>query len=287
PLFLAKAQLLQSGARALGDVPGVNGFLPRRRDRPHKQEDPLGYSHSPGFPGPKQDPPGAHLGQRGRSSSSEGLAPHIWSRLQSSAPRKSYRPRSVEPWIDPLNAFEDVVSTEMSQSDSGVDLSSDSQVSSASCSQRSSPDGGLKATPEPGVGGTRGTESVAPGAEGAAPQEQGRRPAPNDTSPHKDKKAGSPPALPRAPPGPGPIGTERSQRAEMARESGGGARARPRASDPQHWPPHPVRGQRQAGGRVPGVGAAPAPQTQPGPPAQSPGPGAGRLPPRGALGVLR
>ncbi|XP_065271998.1 protein PRRC2A [Emys orbicularis] len=192
PLFMAKAQLLQSGARALGDVPGVNGFLPRRRDRPHKQEDPLGYSHSPGFPSPKQDPPGAHLGQRGRSSSSEGLAPHIWSRLQSSAPRKSYRPRSVEPWIDPLNAFEDVVSTEMSQSDSGVDLSSDSQVSSASCSQRSSPDGGLKATPEPGVGGTRGTESVAPGAEGAAPQEQGRRPAPADASPHKDKKPATP-----------------------------------------------------------------------------------------------
>ncbi|XP_074927569.1 protein PRRC2A [Chelonoidis abingdonii] len=113
PPFLAKAQLLQSGARALGDVSGVNGFLPRRRDRPHKQEDPLGYSHSPGFPGPKQDPPGAHLAQRGRSSSSEGLAPHIWSRLQSNIPRKSYRPRSVEHWIDPLNAFEDVVSTEV------------------------------------------------------------------------------------------------------------------------------------------------------------------------------
>ncbi|XP_043353116.1 protein PRRC2A isoform X6 [Dermochelys coriacea] len=225
PPFLAKSQLLQSGAR-LGDVPGVNGFLPRRRDRPHKQEDPLGYSHSPGFPGPKQDPPGAHLGQRGRSSSSEGLAPHIWSRLQSSAPRKTYRPRSVEPWIDPLNAFEDVVSTEMSQSDSGVDLSSDSQVSSANCSQRSSPDGGLKATPEPGVGGTQG----APGAEGAAPKEQGRRPAPKDTSPHKDKKqAGSPRALP----GPGPIGTERSQRAEMARESGGG----PEPATPSPGPP--------------------------------------------------
>ncbi|CAM4655598.1 unnamed protein product [Lepidochelys olivacea] len=234
PPFLAKTQLLQSGARALGDVPGVNGFLPRRRDRPHKQEDPLGYSHSPGFPIPKQDPPSAHLGQRGRSSSSEGLAPHIWSRLQSSAPRKTYRPRSVEPWMDPLNAFEDVVSTEMSQSDSGVDLSSDSQVSSASCSQRSSPDGGLKATPEPGVGGTQG----APGAEGAAPKEQGRRPAPKDTSPHKDKKqASSPPAAPRALPGPGPIGTERSQRAEMARESSGGPEPSPEPATPSPGPP--------------------------------------------------
>ncbi|XP_050775646.1 protein PRRC2A [Gopherus flavomarginatus] len=236
--FLAKPQLLQSGARALGDVPGVNDFLPRRRDRPHKQEDSLGYSHSPGFHGPKQDPPGAHLAQRGRSSSSEGLAPHIWSRLQSSVPRKSYRPRSVEPWIDPLNAFEDVVSTEMSQSDSGVDLSSDSQVSSASCSQRSSPDGGLKATPEPGVGGMRGAEPVATGGEGATPQEQGRRPAPKDTSPHKDRKqAGSPPAPSRTAPGPGPIGTERSQRAEMVRESGGGPKPSPESATPSSGPP--------------------------------------------------
>ncbi|CAM5159502.1 unnamed protein product, partial [Eretmochelys imbricata] len=136
--------------------------------------------------------------------------------------------------MDPLNAFEDVVSTEMSQSDSGVDLSSDSQVSSASCSQRSSPDGGLKATPEPGVGGTQG----APGAEGAAPKEQGRRPAPKDASPHKDKKqAGSPPAAPRALPGPGPIGTERSQRAEMARESGGGPEPGPEPATPSPGPP--------------------------------------------------
>uniref|UniRef100_A0A8C4WPG6 Uncharacterized protein n=1 Tax=Gopherus evgoodei TaxID=1825980 RepID=A0A8C4WPG6_9SAUR len=237
PPFLAKPQLLQSGTRALGDVPGVNGFLPRRRDRPHKQEDSLGYSRSPGFPGPKQDPPGAHLAQRGRSSSSEGLAPHIWSRLQSSVPRKSYRPRSVEPWIDPLNAFEDVVSTEMSQSDSGVDLSSDSQVSSASCSQRSSPDGGLKATPEPGVGGMRGAEPVATGGEGAAPQEQGRRPAPKDTSPHEDRKAGSPPAPSRAAPGPGPIGTDHSQRAERVRESGGGPKPSPESATPSTGPP--------------------------------------------------
>lgn len=27
--------------------------------------------------------------------------------------RKSYRPASVEPWIDPLNAFEEVASTEV------------------------------------------------------------------------------------------------------------------------------------------------------------------------------
>lgn len=29
------------------------------------------------------------------------------------ATRKSYRPGSVEPWIDPLNAFEDIASTEV------------------------------------------------------------------------------------------------------------------------------------------------------------------------------
>lgn len=39
-------------------------------------------------------------------------------------------------------------SSQMSQSDSGVDLSGDSQVSSGPCSQRSSPDGGLKGAAE-------------------------------------------------------------------------------------------------------------------------------------------
>ncbi|XP_075050410.1 protein PRRC2A-like [Mixophyes fleayi] len=50
----------------------------------------------------------------------------------------------MEPWMEPLNSYEDAINTEMSQSDSGVDLSSDSQLSSSSCSQRSSPDGGIK-----------------------------------------------------------------------------------------------------------------------------------------------
>lgn len=40
--------------------------------------------------------------------------------------------------MEPLSPFEDVAGTEMSQSDSGVDLSGDSQVSSGPCSQRSS-----------------------------------------------------------------------------------------------------------------------------------------------------
>ncbi|KAM9325593.1 protein PRRC2A [Gastrophryne carolinensis] len=54
---------------------------------------------------------------------------------------KPVRSYPLEPWID---SYEDHINTEMSQSDSGVDLSSDSQLSSSSCSQRSSPDGGMK-----------------------------------------------------------------------------------------------------------------------------------------------
>ncbi|XP_018420275.1 PREDICTED: protein PRRC2A isoform X2 [Nanorana parkeri] len=54
---------------------------------------------------------------------------------------KLVRPYPMEPWMD---SYEDHIHTEMSQSDSGVDLSSDSQLSSSSCSQRSSPDGGMK-----------------------------------------------------------------------------------------------------------------------------------------------
>uniref|UniRef100_A0A8C8VQX4 Uncharacterized protein n=1 Tax=Pelusios castaneus TaxID=367368 RepID=A0A8C8VQX4_9SAUR len=221
PPFLAKSQLLPSNAQPLVDTP-----LPKRRERPHKQEDPVGYSHSHSFPGPTQEPPGSHLDQRGSNSSSEGLAPHIWSRMQASAPRKSYQPRSMEPWMDPLNTFDDVACTEMSQSDSGVDLSSDSQVSSATCSQRSSPDGGLTATPEPGVGGKHGPE---PGAPGVEPKEQGRRPPPRDTGPPRDAKVCSPPPIPA---GPGPIGAQRPQRTEKARESMGGSELGPEPAAP-------------------------------------------------------
>ncbi|XP_053577936.1 protein PRRC2A [Bombina bombina] len=75
----------------------------------------------------------------------------------------------------------------MSQSDSGVDLSSDSQLSSSSCSQRSSPDGGLKPEGDKRAGR-------------AAGQQQ-----------HGQKLLVVPP--------PGPIGTERSQKPEGSRGS--------------------------------------------------------------------
>lgn len=71
---------------------------------------------------------------------------------------KLVRPYPMEPWMD---SYEDHINTEMSQSDSGVDLSSDSQLSSSSCSQRSSPDGGMK--PEVGK------RSVHPGSSGPPP----------------------------------------------------------------------------------------------------------------------
>lgn len=83
--------------------------------------------------------------------------------------------------------------SQMSLSDSGVDLSSDSQVSSATCSQRSSPDGGLKGTPDTGAkhGGAIGkpeNDAAAPGPEGAEPKEQRRRPPARDAGLLKDKK---------------------------------------------------------------------------------------------------
>ncbi|XP_059570292.1 protein PRRC2A isoform X2 [Alligator mississippiensis] len=209
--FLDKPQLLRSGP--LRDPAGVSSLLAKPRHPPAKPEDPLGYPHGSVFPETKPDPPSPE--QRGRGASAEGLAPQIWSRLQTNATRKSYRPGSVEPWIDPLNAFEDIASTEMSQSDSGVDLSSDSQASSAACSQRSSPDGGLKGAPEAGPGGKRPGDPLAPGPEGAEPKEQRRR------LPGRDKKA-----LPRDPP-PDPIGTERSQRAREAGEGVGPPEAPP------------------------------------------------------------
>lgn len=82
----------------------------------------------------------------------------VWSKEQSNDRGKLVRSYPVEPWMD---SYEDHISTEMSQSDSGVDLSSDSQLSSSSCSQRSSPDGGMK--PE------MGKRSVRPGSSGPPP----------------------------------------------------------------------------------------------------------------------
>uniref|UniRef100_A0A8D0H6E0 Protein PRRC2A n=1 Tax=Sphenodon punctatus TaxID=8508 RepID=A0A8D0H6E0_SPHPU len=226
PCFLEKSQLLPSGSGSLRDPSGVSSFAPKRRDRPRKQEllqqEQLAFPGRPSLVPPKQEASGE---QRSRSvPASEGLAPEIWSRLHSSSTRKNYPPGSVAPWIDPLHAFEDVAGTEMSQSDSGVDLSSDSQVSSATCSQRSSPDGGLKATPDTGDAAKRARKAVGngdgalPGPEGAEPKEQRRQLPPRDASALKDRKVSSCPDLPREHPPPGAIGTERSQRAEKAKE---------------------------------------------------------------------
>ncbi|XP_063794168.1 protein PRRC2A isoform X2 [Pseudophryne corroboree] len=74
----------------------------------------------------------------------EALRSGVWSREQSNDRGKRCPSYPLEPWMEPLNSYEDAINTEMSQSDSGVDLSSDSQLSSSSCSQRSSPDGGIK-----------------------------------------------------------------------------------------------------------------------------------------------
>ncbi|XP_072288049.1 protein PRRC2A isoform X2 [Pyxicephalus adspersus] len=82
----------------------------------------------------------------------------VWSKDQSNVRGKLARSYPLEPWMD---SYEDHIHTEMSQSDSGVDLSSDSQLSSSSCSQRSSPDGGMK--PEVGK------RSVRPGSAGPSP----------------------------------------------------------------------------------------------------------------------
>lgn len=112
-----------------GALRDVGGFLAKRRERPRKEE-PLGFG----------DPP---TEVRSRTGAPEGIGPHLWGRLQSGAARKAFS--SAEAWMEPLGgAFEDVGGTEMSQSDSGVELSGDSGPSSAACSQRSSPDGGMK-----------------------------------------------------------------------------------------------------------------------------------------------
>ncbi|XP_063147327.1 protein PRRC2A [Candoia aspera] len=226
--FLDKNQLLRSSSASLKEPGTVSGFGAKRRERPRKQDllqqEPLGFPSGPGYAPPKEETPREPLSRS--VPVSEGLAPQIWNHLNSNSSRKSYRPASVEPWIDPLNAFEEVASTEMSLSDSGVDLSSDSQVSSATCSQRSSPDGGLKATPDAATkrGGAMGKskdDTTAPDPEGRDTKEQRRRPPPTrDSSLLKDKKvSSSPEPLSRDHPPPGAIGTERSQRAEKAKES--------------------------------------------------------------------
>lgn len=120
--------------------------------------------------------------------------------------------------MEPLSPFEDVAGTEMSQSDSGVDLSGDSQVSSGPCSQRSSPDGGLKGSAEgpPKRPGGPSPLNAVPGesASGSEPTEPPRRQPPAS---HEGERK----ELPREQPlPPGPIGTERSQRTDRGPEPG-------------------------------------------------------------------
>ncbi|XP_039202273.1 protein PRRC2A [Crotalus tigris] len=244
--FLDKNQLLRSSGASLKESGTGSGFGAKRRERPRKQDllqqEPLSFPGGPGFAASKEETPGETLSRS--VPVSEGLAPQIWNRLNSNTSRKSYRPASVEPWIEPLNAFEEVASTEMSLSDSGVDLSSDSQVSSATCSQRSSPDGGLKATPDAATkqGGATGKskdDTLATDPEGTDTKEQRRRPPPTrDSSLLKDKKvSSSPDPLPRDHPPPGAIGTERSQRAEKAKESTEGLGVLKPEQSPQLEPP--------------------------------------------------
>ncbi|XP_075411475.1 protein PRRC2A isoform X4 [Tenrec ecaudatus] len=203
-----------------GDSTGLTPFPTKRRERPPRkaeliQEESLPPPPSSGFLGPKLEGP-APRGES-RATSTEALTPHIWNRLHTATSRKSYRP-GVEPWMEPLSPFEDVAGTEMSQSDSGVDLSGDSQVSSGPCSQRSSPDGGLKGAaegPPKRPGGPSPLNAVSgEGPPSSEPSEPPRRrpPAP---------RGGERKELPREQPlPPGPIGTERSLRADRGPEPG-------------------------------------------------------------------
>ncbi|XP_058288317.1 protein PRRC2A isoform X2 [Hylobates moloch] len=221
--------------RGVGGTPrdsaGVSPFPPKRRERPPRkpellQEESLPPPHSSGFLGSKPEGPGPQA--ESRDTGTEALTPHIWNRLHTATSRKSYRPSSMEPWMEPLSPFEDVAGTEMSQSDSGVDLSGDSQVSSGPCSQRSSPDGGLKGAaegPPKRPGGPSPLNAVP--CEGPPGSEPPRRlpPAPHDG----DRKE-----LPREQPlPPGPIGTERSQRTDRGTEPG--------PIRPSHRPGPPVQ----------------------------------------------
>ncbi|XP_036212298.1 protein PRRC2A isoform X5 [Myotis myotis] len=202
------------------DAAGVNPFPPKRRERPPRKPELLQEEslppHSSGFLGPKPEGPGPH--RESRDAGTEALSPHIWNRLHTATSRKSYQPGPMEPWMEPLSPFEDVAATEMSQSDSGVDLSGDSQVSSGPCSQRSSPDGGLKGAaegPPKRPGGPSPLNAVPgegpPGSEPSEPPR--RRPL---APPDGDRKE-----LPREQPlPPGPIGTERLQRADRGPEPG-------------------------------------------------------------------
>ncbi|XP_021115775.1 protein PRRC2A isoform X3 [Heterocephalus glaber] len=198
----------------------------RERERPRKpelpQEEPLPAPHGSGFLGSKPEALGPRADSR--EADAEALTPRLWDRLHTATSRKSYRPGSVEPWMEPLSPFEDVAGAEMSQSDSGVDLSGDSQVSSGPCSQRSSPDGGLKGPAEGPPTQPGGPSPLSAVPETSDPPRR-RVPTPHD---------GESKELPREQPlPPGPIGTERPQHVDRGPEPG--------PLRPSHRPGPPVQ----------------------------------------------
>ncbi|XP_011378185.1 protein PRRC2A isoform X2 [Pteropus medius] len=224
--------------RGVGGTPrdpaGVNPFPPKRRERPPRkpellQEESLPPSHSSGFLGPKPEGPGPQ--GESRDAGTEALTPHIWNRLHTTTSRKSYRPGPMEPWMEPLSPFEDVAGTEMSQSDSGVDLSGDSQVSSGPCSQRSSPDGGLKGAAEglPKRPGGPSPLNAIPG-EGPLGSEPSEPPRRRPLAPLDGDKKELPGEQPLPP---SPIGTERLQCTDRGPEPG--------SLRPSHRPGPPVQ----------------------------------------------
>lgn len=163
---------------------------PKRRERPRRR-DPLQQESLICYRASALNKPegtGPRVEQARKVCVSREIPPHLCRGTHSDNCRKSYAPSGpVEAWIDPLNTYEDPVGTEMSQSDSGVDLSSDSQVSSTNCSQRSSPDGGLKT-----VNGKRippllrGNKREAVNGASEQPKEQ-KRLSGNDNHPKESK----------------------------------------------------------------------------------------------------
>ncbi|CAM4322509.1 unnamed protein product [Lepidochelys kempii] len=278
------------GRQGPGDVPGVNGFLPRRRDRPHKQEDPLGYSHSPGFPSPSRTPPAPTWASAAGAAPPRGWRPTSGAGCNPVPPGKPTGPDLWSPGWTRLNAFEDVVSTEPIGQRGGSQQRL--PVSSASCSQRSSPDGGLKATPEPGVGARR-----APlGPRGQHPRSRAGGQHPKTPALTRTRAGQQPPGCSPGPSWPRP---HRDGAFPASRDGQGeqwGPLAQSRASDPQPWPPiqfgasdkdtdlgllvsegskpgkePPAPGLTEGLAAVSGSGSCSRPQTQHGPPARAPG----------------
>lgn len=170
----------------------------------------------------------------------ETLGSRVWNREQSNDRGKLCSSYPMDAWGDPLNAYEDTIHTEMSQSDSGVDLSSDSQLSSSSCSQRSSPDGGMK--PE---GGKRSGRSGSAGQPqhghiplvGHPPDPIGMERAQKSSS-ECPNVTGTPSCLSSSPPSPGPKEPcVSSEGTRQGRDTQGTASQHPcmTGSSPQSW----------------------------------------------------